>query len=138
MEAERASILSESTITLPAAMTTRTQGYLKGSIGIRLAATRNSLDMPAEITTSMVVDREIMKAPIMEQTSVAVAVEREIMVATTGMKDAIKKTVMMTMMTTTRRMMMRDAAVITSTMDVVVLECQSYVLMRKSCRNMHC
>lgn len=122
METERANILSESTVTLQAAMTIRTQGHLKGSISIRLAAMRNSLDIPAEMTTIMVVDREIMKAPIMEQTSAAVAVEREIMVATTDTRDATKKTVTTT--TTTTMMMMRDAAVITSTMDVVVLECQ--------------
>lgn len=123
METERANILSESTVTLQAAMTIRTQGHLKGSISIRLAAMRNSLDIPAEMTTIMVVDREIMKAPIMEQTSAAVAVEREIMVATTDTRDATKKTVTTTT-TTTTMMMMRDAAVITSTMDVVVLECQ--------------
>lgn len=123
METERANTLSESKITLPAVMTTRTRGHLKRSISIHLAATRNSLDIPAEMTTSMVVDRAIMKAPTMEQTSAAVAVEREIMVATTDTRDAIKKTVVMTMMTTTT--MMRNAVVITSTMDVVVLECQS-------------
>lgn len=122
MGTERANILSER-ITLPAVMTTGTRGHLKGRISIHLAAMRNSLDIPAEMTTSMVVDREIMKAPIMEQTSAAVAVEREIMAATTDTRDAIKKKVM-TMMTT-MTMMTRDAAVITSTMDVVGLECQS-------------